>query len=269
MDVVNFRPACGGWKFRPPDFNSLSILINRELWYASNHTFNDPFDSTQDTVKIFSETRDRLLSRGEKIHSTCDSPGHYVVVNNNGYAKPYFLCLCLGDIRNNLMWSHYAQNHSGVAFGFDFSEDGLMKREFIDVDYERTVASISEECLLDFDRFYEDLKNGELRLKHEKNKVLLSHLSYLTKGKEWLYEKERRFISRVVSAGDMPAGVARRFAPTSLKFVVFGAAAKSEYIKVTTNILKNSDFGHVRIYYMSPDFDRKELKLVCEGGQAQ
>jgi len=116
--------------------NSLSILIDRKIWYAKPTDFNDPFDgdfemddscSINDFIKLFSKQNKDTFDHVESEYS-----------NGNGFIKEDVLAehqkilgvfknigvLCLTSRKDStLMWSHYADMHYGFCIQFDIADD--------------------------------------------------------------------------------------------------------------------------------------------------
>ncbi len=121
------------------------LLYNQELYFASVNQFNDPFDGTipfrydnreltDDNIflKYYSITKREYPEwTDEQIHQHCfeyQSRGYfkdekYVEDFHNDTLKEInekFGIVCLCKRRDNfLLWSHYANSHSGFCIGFD------------------------------------------------------------------------------------------------------------------------------------------------------
>ena len=117
--------------------NSLSILINRKLWYCKPIDFNDPFDgdfeldprcTLKDYIKIFNidvspEEYDSLKegvlgSRGRLKKEILEEEEKFIKVFKN------IGVLSLTPHRDNvLMWSHYSDEHRGFSIGFEIDDE--------------------------------------------------------------------------------------------------------------------------------------------------
>lgn len=80
--------------------NSLSCLINNEVWASKPSEFNDPFDSLV-TVDF---KDDRLQDLFEK------------------WADKKAVCCFSRSYKNILMWSHYADCHKGFCIGINWPD---------------------------------------------------------------------------------------------------------------------------------------------------
>lgn len=79
------------YKYFSYNENSLSLLVNMELWASQPEKFNDPFDSS------FS------VNGSEAVRK---------------YLQQKAIC-CLSETKKNiLMWAHYANNHTGFCVGY-------------------------------------------------------------------------------------------------------------------------------------------------------
>ena len=121
------------YKYRAYNAHSLSILINRKVWFAKPDSLNDPFD-----CKIpfdHSLTPDEAVAYGrktgvaeDKINTILDSRGDV----HSEFKKIWRETLIkadeelenvgvfsLSEVNNNiLMWSHYADYHKGFCIEF-------------------------------------------------------------------------------------------------------------------------------------------------------
>lgn len=246
-----------GWKFRCANDFSLAILTNREVWFASVETLNDPFDSTADVRAIFESARQKIIDSGEEIISCTDSPGLYVYASIDDSKKYLIFSLC-GGVNNTLMWSHYAQEYRGLAFGFDFEHDeNIQRHQFIQTDYDKTIEEVFEKAIRDHQNYRKDPSNLKLKQSHEFNKNIMLKVQCSIKSKEWDYEKERRVVCRVDAS--VLDGRTVQYSPASLKYVVFGLRCDDYFVSTVTNILEEPAFQHVEMFTTSIDLNSKKL----------
>lgn len=99
---------------------------------------------------------------------------------------------------NNLMWSHYGDEHRGVAFGFDVDEAGFC-------DKEKNIIPANHGEIIYTKTFPEHLRNNDTH--YFLNEICSStnysplyfeffKFAYLYKGIDWAYEEEVRVIKR-------------------------------------------------------------------------
>jgi hypothetical protein len=124
------------YKFCTFEANSLSILINQQVWFSKPADFNDPFDgdfnvSDKCTIDDFlSISKQTLsldgLSQFKKDHCGFDGFIQSDVLNKYKDIVRVFKnigVLCLTPRRDSvLMWSHYADEHKGFSIKFDIPD---------------------------------------------------------------------------------------------------------------------------------------------------
>lgn len=137
------------YKYRAIDGDGLDrlerMVMFGELYFAAPESFNDPFDMALDPSFVASNEQLRLfwdedlrsrfpgMQRGERqkrikrfILETKTAAGHarVVRVHAKSVKKTGVFCLC-ENIESTLMWSYYANGHTGVAVQFGFDAPGL------------------------------------------------------------------------------------------------------------------------------------------------
>ena len=217
-----------------------NIIRHCELWFADIKTLNDPMDLNLTYRQHYSD--DEIREYWENLsHNKQDlqenlkrfgSSKSFVKLRkeqlNQGKAKIGVLCMSKNP-KNILMWSHYADAHRGIVYGFD---ENLFK--------DSNVKFISKKSLpipMDYYREYEPLSYAKVGSDNiEQLKKLLT-----LKAKDWNYEKEVRFI--VVDKGS----VAINFNPQCLKYIIFGANTQEQEIdKVKSLCKENGKLNHIR-----------------------
>jgi len=107
--------------------------------------------------------------------------------------------LCFSEQRDDvLLWSHYADSHRGVCFGFSVADDPLFAKEIAKVTYQT-----------DFP-IYEYFDHAED----------VERITFSTKSSQWSYEAEWRVIRIDTSTGGLGP---YQFAPAALQDVILGA----------------------------------------------
>jgi hypothetical protein len=197
-------------------------IVNNRVWFSSPADFNDPFDcrahmsfrgSKKDWQKylfgLFKKYAPHLnrvqrqaeiarVFRTEKRHKNPEVFRNVLAdaqrdINGLGV---FCLSTCNDDI---LMWSYYANRHTGVCLGFAH-QVGLLGAAY-------PVEYASEFPEVDY------LSDGDMR----KLKA-----NILTKASAWSHEREWRVIDRVRGPG------VRQFSPEVLVAVIFGARMSQE-----------------------------------------
>lgn len=131
--LYKYRDAKSKWNW--------AVLENQELWLPNPTTFNDPFDANigmrydllppgiidemvEQQVKSMFPNAGHNLLQGEssRLRSKLMDPEIHDEAMQRWMqrliSKMRVFCVC-PDRDNILLWSHYANNHTGFAIGFD------------------------------------------------------------------------------------------------------------------------------------------------------
>ncbi|QIZ47696.1 DUF2971 domain-containing protein [Dickeya zeae] len=152
--------------------DGFSRFLNAPLLRISNNNcLNDPFEyvlTSKDVSSVFEVLR--AVSEDSHIRSFYSTfKGHGII--------------SLTETKDNLlMWSHYAEEHKGAVFGFDFNDPNDI-----------FLHKGNNKKIIPSKVYYRKLRGyeGEINKNNIKD-VLLHYLS--VKSDEWSYEKEFRFI---------------------------------------------------------------------------
>lgn len=127
--------------------------------------------------------------------------------------------LSLSKINDNvLMWSHYAQNHEGLALGFDISKDMDLFSIPLKVDYQAEYV--------------------ELNYFRDRADTIKRNLS--TKAQCWKYEEELRVMKG-------PVGLVS-FDPACMTDIYFGCAASPDFVTEVRTACASGRLSHVRFH---------------------
>lgn len=215
-----------------PDEHTIDILRNKELYFAHRDQLNDPFEfkvypkivKPDYIIKnapevCFNETftredlRNKLTEEDAAIfiRQAINS-----VMGNKGFK-------CFTPYPDNLlMWSHYAQSHTGLCLEFDVLESPEFFSYPIKVLYKENYPT------LDFSK--EDDR----------------YMIYSVKSHDWAYEDEFRILK--LKSQCYP------FNPIILKSIIFGCRASIDNIQKVIDIITNSsNLGHVKLKIAEPD----------------
>ena len=210
------------YKYREFSENTDRIILNLELYFASHNSFNDPFDCNLSLRTLSSYTnkeynkffKEKFLGKGKDLRNLREK-----LIK----AKSEVGILCMSqNYKNILMWSHYAKNHEGLCFGFDF-------KLFEDVRIKNSQVSYPENDEYELISFFTPAK-GEIRR------------MFTTKSEFWSYEEEVRFLDL---AGGKTLG-AKKFIKECLKEVIFGCKADETNIKKIIQLCQLNGFSHVK-----------------------
>jgi len=228
------------WKYRQINESTFSILINEELWFSKPQNFNDPFDCQID-LRSFNAT---IASQDVLPNSDW--------IKKNLKDEFAYLCMCR-KWDQTLMWSHYANEHKGIAFGFDSEFAPSVKVK--EISYDKTVYSnklsslkgvyseIARKLYLDIQGTFlepDDIKNYYNHLYS-----LYEEFRYL-KAECWRYEEEERL--EISNLNESIPGIEYKFPPTSLKHVIFGLKCNKSSEKTIINLLSSDKWNHVKIW---------------------
>lgn len=113
------------------------------------------------------------------------------------YVQSMFGISCFSETHDSLlMWSHYADNHTGICFGYSVENfftpiDGA-KTPLVDALYPVNYQNDLSYSFEQHRKFFDD----ELTKEEEAN---LPFILALTKAKEWIYEREWRLVMSVTN----------------------------------------------------------------------
>lgn len=174
------------FKYRYINKNTLDSLIKGSLYFASPEKLNDPFDCKLDIKKSMLNASGRL--KGDDANKILAlSTNELLYKNIQTDISRIGICSFSLELKNVLLWSHYANDHKGISILYEFPEEYLNDGDkFIgtsDVTYE-------EDTLTNY--FVNLISKNELSFREyaiDIAKVLIS-----SKSPEWSYEKEIRII---------------------------------------------------------------------------
>ena len=260
------------YKYLPPE--RIDILQNRLIRFTQPNALNDPFEARPNfhalaTREGFASAFADTIRQAPPIWEHCrlvtqtnldqqaftdkverDPDYAEQVYNNLGlsnlhtYARKrtYELCNVVGILSlsetpdNLLMWSHYAEEHTGFVLMFDNSHDffkgetplpGFAKPEPVQYKSERPSTTIEEVTMSDI---------------------------FFTKGSDWQYEKEWRYLKFLNDADkrhetpNTPSVELFRLPPKCIRGVILGCRSSKE-LKDTIVALRHDDpeFEHLQI----------------------
>ncbi len=221
-DIRKFLSVANDWerhlyKYKNCNVSHLRNLIVDSCFYmSSRHQLNDPFDVRSDLDfvdgginrmvylnRLFNEHKIRYKQRLE-ISRRLNSPRTIekeirrllnISIDNSGFHS------FATSPRNLLMWSHYAQSHSGVCLVYETAKDLDTFVKALPVDYSVSYPVVE----------YGDQMGRDLITK-----------AFLTKAKEWEYENERRIFEKD------RAGQYMSYSPSALVGLILGAKISNE-----------------------------------------
>ena len=211
--------------FRSCSEYTIKDLINNRLTLARPNRLNDPFDC------LIFPWRERLDANCEEkthVKPLADSYDYFrirsFVLGNN---KRSFKKDC---VSNQLMWSHYADEHRGICILYDFSEQLIQNTDtcrnyFMKVDY----ANKKDKLNLD-------------------EKSISVQKGFATKSSNWKYENEVRLISYDCST-ESDFAYANLDSDSKIKAIFFGLRCSEDDMNTIRKIAGNE----IEYYKMEAD----------------
>ncbi len=218
------------YKFR--DFSDFTdkIILNSEFYFASPKRFNDPFDCNLSYRQDY--TQEEILAKYEYLALKFSLPkekfieeygltlknflDNYPKLNDKLVSQSGILSLSKSN-KNITMWSHYANEHKGLAFELQVDEDYDFFHGYGIVEYTKE---------------YELLSYTNLTSNKDYEKL------FLTKYTDWEYEEEIRVI-------DYNKNGTKKFNKKALKTIYFGYRADETNIKKIIQLCQLNGFEHV------------------------
>jgi hypothetical protein len=240
------------FKYRNPDIIRLhDIIIENKLWAGKPSSFNDPFDcfpsieliGNYSEAKAFIKRSDARIGtiRGRKelneLARKIEQEGlgsFEATQKNNDWRQlidKFGVISFSQESINILLWSHYAQNHTGVCL--EFGTEDTPTKDIHPVTYDKTRPSYR---LLDPDRT--TTKTME--------RVLLRKADF------WSFEREWRHVSIISGPGQI------EFPPTSLKSIILGAAVSPTFESILRSVIATRP---TPLPIKRARFDEREFKL--------
>jgi Protein of unknown function (DUF2971) len=262
--MVEYPKITHLYKYYSYNSNSLSVLINQKLWFSKPASLNDPFDlginfinyinsddfgyviETCKNQPFISSERKKELDEIGKIERISPDPvalsGSWEEVNeklrndlrNSGV-------FCMSELNNNiLMWSHYTDGHKGFCVEFVRNPNNLLGDTDVTnpVTYSCNFPSPSPFTDEGRNSCFDDL--------------------FLTKSKDWAYEKEWRLINE---EGDIMLPF-----PGDISAIIFGLKMSSRHKETIRSIFsRNANIIYKQAEIVPNSFN---LKIVeCESNK--
>lgn len=157
----------GVLSFRNYNEYSLSDLVHNEITVCSPRVMNDPYDTL---LMKWGDYMRKALSHKTHIPYLCDSFEYYRTRSFTTLKDTYGREM----ISNNIMWSHYAGQHTGYCIKYRFSPKFIRTEERFTSRFKKMK--------------YED--KFDLRIDS-----IQSNFALCTKYRDWEYENEMRLVS--------------------------------------------------------------------------
>ena len=230
------------FKYRAFNKSSIELLVNKELWLAKTDSLNDPFECQM----IFNEILESIWLN-YKINPELKNKIEEETKKN---LENLGVCSFSQTRQNQLMWSHYADEHRGFCIGFN-KKILLNQQPYlheIEVNYQSDYPHKEIFLLLDY------------LIKHKQTdevEAIISSITFVimkTKYTHWSYERELRLTRD--SYGALP------FTEKCVNSIVFGLRM-SERDKQTLRLLLSSDeWKHLK--WFQAHKSNKKFGLIFE-----
>ena len=216
------------FKYRKFDKGSIELLVNRELWFANPSSLNDPFEGESSFSEVLQAVWEHYpFPEGERkkykeiIEKQLQTTG---------------ICSFSKTRKNQLMWSHYADEHKGICIGFNeriLRPDGSNIYP-LDVTYQ---AEYPFKEIINRFKYYEQFPRVNTR-QSIAGDIFCSVLG--TKYSSWKYEKERRLI--------IQKSQAIKFPEKAVNSIAFGLRMAERDRLTLRKLLSGSEWKHVKWY---------------------
>jgi hypothetical protein len=230
------------------------VIRRGHLYFATPASFNDPFDCRiyprfnypqKSLNRHFAWVlREQPMNRAERRRKTKEArPSNRLFeeafeMTMQGFRQEYGV-LCLSAIENDiLMWSHYAEAHSGVCFKFSTAPELFQAAQ--PVEYPTRYPE------LDYIGLLEDMNNKESEPVADEAKKELASKLFLTKALHWKYECEWRILRFDLDRAHPGPGVVD-FPANSLVGVILGCRADPSRRDYVRRLLRETGSG-ARLY---------------------
>ena len=224
------------WQEKDNDNLTRKNIKASALYFNMPDSFNDPFDNAP-SYDISTESRRELVNRfvqynrGKyddnllaEVRNIPASAFNKIFKGTNfkkfNIAKRGITCFSR-DNANILMWSHYANNHSGVCLGFDIDESDEHLDEFFDENKNQKLFPNGKACRLLPIMYVPVTARPSIDMTDEQK----SWLEILTfKSDLWKYEQEVRIMVHSYDQRIFPRTLC--YKPDCLKEIICGANMK-------------------------------------------
>lgn len=261
------------WQEKDKNNLTKKNIKGSKLYFNTPDSFNDPFDNAP-SYNISAESRKALLNRfEEETRGKCSDDlldeAHNIpasefntLFKDNDYNKLYTAKLgitCFSkDNANILMWSHYANNHSGVCLGFDIDESDEHLVNFFDETKNQKLFPNGKACRLFPMKYVSSDERPSIDMTNEQKswEEILTFKSDL-----WKYEQEVRIMVHSYDQIIFPRTL--RYQTNCLKEIICGANMKLKtFIRLKNFIEKLPKASSISIFVAT--LSESDYKLLIQ-----
>lgn len=209
----------------------MELLINKELWFAQPSSLNDPFEC-QMLLPEFLDSIWRHYPISSEEKREIES---YLTAQ----IEQMGICSLSQTRKNQLMWSHYADEHKGFCIGFDGTKLKSRSNQFhsclveysSDLPYKGVIERIKL-CSNTQAKVPEEYQNSPRSIAAD----ILSSISGI-KYTNWKYEKEVRLVK--------PSYGALKFCPSAVVSIAFGLRMAERDKATLKKLLSTPEWSHL------------------------
>jgi hypothetical protein len=236
------------FKFRPINKRMIESLINAEVYFSTPEKLNDPFDSQIDLKNSLDTAISKVSGDEEKVLMSLKDHMNDFLAEVNRMVKEYGVWSYSLELKNSLMWAHYADEHRGICLIYDLP-DNFRNHNLGEV-IGNSAVDYGNNLIVEY--FIEFSQNQDRPVFRQFATLLFIKL-LTSKDKCWEYEKEGRVISK-------QAGI-KTIGKTALRQVCFGLRTPENDKALVREILDKHGY-HVTIGKMERDENDFGLRPV-------
>jgi hypothetical protein len=232
------------YKYRTVDKFTLDILVSGQIYFPTPARFNDPFDTQCSFKKDFENVSFAEASRifeDDAENMTIHKYSSKISPRASAFKKELeqfgILSLCATS-NNQLLWAHYAMNHTGICIGFKRASNNMLGDDIhtAEVSYIASYPTISASSIKDNNA----KKQAQHRVLHSKSEL-------------WRYEEEWRC---VVSEGDKTYAI-----PGEISEIIFGCRTTESDKSLIKQIIRGKSINLYQAELKPNQFGLKLTKL--------
>lgn len=211
-----------------PGVGKIFLASTPYLRITPNSCLNDPFE-----IRLSAATKKQIDLLDKNSFS---NDGRSTSMKFEEFMRRHGVISFSKTYDNLLMWSHYSNYHKGIAVEFDI--DIKSPFSLFNTGYVSTASDIK------FSKVKYRKRRGYPSAFTEADISTVAEHYYLTKSKEWRYEKEYRFIVPFTMANKILVNLDAKKAKVTLKRlgITLDEHVKEPVIDVTNELLMNSDW---------------------------
>jgi hypothetical protein len=288
---MNQKNQSGNIFYKYAGDSGIQILEGLRIKITPPNEFNDPFELTPRSkfAITLDEMRGRLKTNPESYRGVWESmraDGHsntfeellteltkQLPLKFKGFEKlmrEYLIekdmkslneaseilgIFCVSRISSSIpMWSHYANNHKGVAIGINFSKvGGKLPGTFEQVTYRKTRRGVNPWLLSTNPEWLKQIKD-----------------TLFIKSRDWMYEQEYRRVFRLSDLNQTQPDIRGRrhyfldITGDDINEIIFGCRIDVSYENQIREELcrRPKTFGHIKMFRCKRHDTKFELKIV-------